>query len=114
MNFLLLGAVTQDKEVETYKSHRKIIDTRALPKRLEKTQKEKERIERENQDPKDKISPLDRTRINQTAMKSKDKVNSKTPCVPLFFSLPVEKASIRSDIDSRYFIGRYGRHQKKW
>ncbi|UKZ64215.1 uncharacterized protein TrAtP1_005436 [Trichoderma atroviride] len=75
MNFLLLGAVTQDKEVETYRSRRKIIDTRALPKRLEKTQEEKERIEKENQDPKDKISPLDRTRINQNSMKAKDKAD---------------------------------------
>ncbi|KAK1254141.1 hypothetical protein MKX08_008136 [Trichoderma sp. CBMAI-0020] len=75
MNFLLLGAVTQDKEVETYKSRRKIIDTRALPTRLEKTQEEKERIEKGNQDPKDKISPLDRTRINQNSMKAKDKAD---------------------------------------
>lgn len=91
MNFLLLGGVTQDKEVETYKSHRKIIDTRALPKRLEKTQEEKERIEKENRDPKDKISPLDRTRINQTTMKAKDKVNSTISCVPPFFPSPRRK-----------------------
>jgi hypothetical protein len=45
MNFLLLGAVPENKEVETYKSLRKITDTRALPKNLEtsiKLEKKKE------------------------------------------------------------------------
>lgn len=85
MNFLLLGAVTQVKEVETYRSNREIIDTRALPTRLEKTQEEKEGMKKDNQDPQDKISPLDRSRINQNAMKAKDKVDSRTPYITPFF-----------------------------
>ena len=80
MNFLLLGAVMKDKEVEIYKPRREILDPRALPRGLEKTQGEKKRIENQNQDPKDKICPLDRTRVNQDAMKAKDKVNLRTPC----------------------------------
>jgi hypothetical protein len=70
MNFLLLGAVPENKEVETYKSLRKITDTRALPKnsetsiRLEKKKEGEMEIENGNQDQKAKIIPLNRMRIN--------------------------------------------------
>jgi hypothetical protein len=68
MNFLLMGAVAEDKEVETYESRREIIDPRALPMRLEKAEEERERIKKGNKNLKDKITPLDRTRINHNAM----------------------------------------------